>query len=322
MKTLNTYMDHAWDDLAGDEDWWKATLVLGLMNCVPIIGQIFMFGYLYDWAKEAAWGMKAPLSRKLGDFGRCAKYGFLALWIILIWVVPVVVVGLILGIVPVAGPIIRFCVEVLAVVVAAIAAAAALRSIIYERVLPGLQVRRVWHMVRKDPGGLAQVFSIILLVVPLLVAALFIVLLPTIPFITTISSVAASTVLGTDLVPLVLLGMITVVVALVVWVAGALVSAFISALYIRALGYWMQQFEPDTWRSPTAPMAFEVAMAAAKEARREAKAAAKGKKRTGDGNVDAAVPEPPVDLDAEQAARDATDGEDVADASPDDQERA
>lgn len=279
MKTLNTYMDHAWEDLAQDDEWWKATLVLGLMNCVPLIGQIIMYGYLYDWAKEVSWGMKTPLSRKLGDLGRCTKYGFLALWIILIWVVPVVVVGLLLGLIPVAGPIIRFLVEVFAVVVGAVSAVAAFRGIIYERVLPGLQVRRVWHMVKKDPGGLAQSFCILLLVIPLLAAALFIMLLPTIPFISTISTISASTVLGTDLVPLVLLGMITVVVGLVIWIAGALVSAFISALYIRSLGYWMQQFAPATWKSPAAPMPFEVEEAAAKEAKREARRAAKATKR-------------------------------------------
>lgn len=84
MKTINTYMDRAWGDLAADDDWWKATLVLGLMNCVPIIGQIIMFGYLFDWAKEAAWGMHTPLSRKLGvwdaardtDFSRFGSCSF------------------------------------------------------------------------------------------------------------------------------------------------------------------------------------------------------------------------------------------------------
>lgn len=297
MKTLNTYMDNAWEDLADDEGWWKAILALGLMNCVPIIGQIIMYGYLYDWAKEVAWGMKTPLSRRLRDMGRCVKYGFLALWVMLIWIVPVVVVGLLLGLIPVAGPIIRFLVEVFAVLVGAISAVAAFRSIIYERVLPGLQVTRVLHMVRKDPGGLWQVFCIILLVIPLLVFALFITLLPTIPFINVITSMATASVLGTDLVPLVLLGMITIVVALVVWVAGALISAFISALYIRALGYWMRQFAPDTWKSPAAPMAFEVEMAAEREARREARAAAKKRDKT---------PEPPAE-DGDEGAADAAD---------------
>ncbi|MEI3376928.1 MAG: DUF4013 domain-containing protein [Coriobacteriales bacterium] len=314
MKTLNTYMDRAWNDLATDDDWWKATLVLGLMNCVPIIGQIIMFGYLFDWAKEAAWGMHTPLSRKLGDLGRCARYGFLALWVMLIWVAPVVIIGLLLGLVPVVGSILRFLVELFAVFVAALAAAGAFRSVIYERVLPGLQVKRVFMMFRRDPGGFGQAFCVILLVIPLLAAALFIVLLPTIPFINVIASVATTAVLGTDLVPLALLGVITIVVALIVWIAGALVSAFISALYMRSLGYWMEQFRPDTWRSPSAPMPFEVEMAAEKEARREAKAAAKAAKKKH------AKPEAPAG-DAENAEQQATTQAEVTerieDATPD-----
>lgn len=275
MKTLNTYMDNAWEDLEADNDWWKAVLALGLMNCVPLIGQIAMFGYLFDWAKEVAWGMKTPLSRKLNDIGRCFKYGFMALWVIIIWVVPVVVAGLLLGLIPVAGPIICFIVEVFAVLVAALSAVGAFRSIIYERIMPGLQFKRVFRMFRRDAGGLWQVFCIILLDIPLLVAALFIVLLPTIPFINAIMAVATIRVLGADLVPLVLFGMLTIVVALVVWVMGALASAFIATLYIRALGYWMERFKPAEWRTPSTPMPFEREMEAEREEKREAKEAAK-----------------------------------------------
>ena len=299
MKTINTYMDRAWNDLATDDDWWKATLVLGFMNCVPIIGQIIMFGYLYDWAKEAAWGMHTPLSRKLGDLGRCARYGFIAIWVMFIWVAPVVIIGLLLGLVPEVGSILRFLVELFAIFVAALAAAGAFRSIIYERVMPGLQIKRVFMMFRRDPSGFGQAFCVILLVIPLLAAALFIVLLPTLPFIDVIMSMASTKVLGADLVPLALWGVITIVVALIVWIAGAVVSAFISALYMRSLGYWMEQFKPDTWRSPATPMPFEVEMAAEKEAKREAKKAAKAAKKKH------AKPEPPAGEsagDAEQQA--------------------
>lgn len=275
MKTLNTYMDNAWEDLEADNDWWKAVLALGLMNCVPLIGQIAMFGYLFDWAKEVAWGMKTPLSRKLNDIGRCFKYGFTALWVILIWVVPVVVAGLLLGLIPVVGPIICFIVEVFAILVGALSAVGAFRSIIYERIMPGLQFKRVFRMFRRDAGGLWQVFCIILLDIPLLVAAVFIVLLPTIPFIDTITTVATTRVLGADLVPLVLLGMLTIVVALVVWVMGALASAFIATLYVRALGYWMERFKPAEWKTPSTPMPFEIEMEAEREERRSAKEAAK-----------------------------------------------
>lgn len=282
MKTLNSYMGDAWDDLVGDEDWWKAVLALGLMNCVPIIGQIIMFGYLFDWAKELAWGMKTPLSRKLSDIGRCVKYGFLALWVIILWVAPVVIAGLLLGLIPYAGSVICFMVEVIAVFVGMLSAVGAFRSIIYEHVMPGLQLKRVWHMFRRDPAGLFQTFGVLLLVIPLLVAALFIVLLPVIPFMSLISSLTPASAFGADLVPLVLLGMVIIVIALVVWIAGALVSAFISTLYIRSLGYWMLQFDAPDWKTPKAPMPFEIEMKAEKalkkEERKKAKVALKKEK--------------------------------------------
>lgn len=307
MKTINTYMDRAWNDLATDDDWWKATLVLGFMNCVPIIGQIIMFGYLFDWAKEAAWGMHTPLSRKLGDLGRCTRYGFIAIWVMLIWIAPVVIVGLLLGFIPVAGPILRFLVELFAVFVAALAAAGAFRSIIYERVMPGLQIGCVFGMFRRDPGGFGQTFCVIMLVIPLLAAALFIVLLPTLPLIDVIASMASTRVLGTDLVPLALWGVVTIVVSLIVWIAGAIVSAFISALYMRSLGYWMEQFKPGTWRSPSAPMPFEVEVAAEKEAKREAKKAAKAAKKRN------AKPEAPADESVENAEQQVETQVEVAD---------
>lgn len=272
-------MDLAWEDLAEDDDWWKATLTLGLMNCVPVIGQVMIFGYLFDWAKEAAWGMSTPFSRKLADFGRCAKYGFLALWIVILWLLPIVIAGVLLGLIPVCGSVISFFVYIFAFLMVSIAAVAAFRSIIYERVAPGLQVKRIFHMVKHDFGGLVEVFSIFLLTIPVLVAALFVVLLPTIPFINVVSGAVAGASLGVDLVPMVLLGMLTIVVALVVWVGFAMVSAFICALYVRALGYWMRGFDPAAWRSPKEPMPFEIEMDAEKKAKKEAKAEAKADKK-------------------------------------------
>lgn len=279
MKTLNTYMDDAWEDLESDEGWWRSVLALGLMNCVPVIGQIAMYGYLFDWAKEAAWGMKTKMSRNLNDIGRCFKYGVLALWVIIIWIAPIVAAGLLIGFIPAVGPILCFLIEVFAIFVGALSVVGAFRSIVYEHVMPGLQFKRVFRMYRHDPSSLWQVFGIFLLNVPLLAAALFIVLLPTIPFIITITSATSAELLGSDLVPIVLLAMITIVVVLMVWVIGAIGSAFIATLYIRALGHWMEAFKPAKWKAPDSPMPFEVAAAAEKEKRQKAKADEKRRKR-------------------------------------------
>jgi hypothetical protein len=267
MKSLNSYLKRAWSDLTADDSWWKVIFAFGLLNCVPIVGQVFLCGYLSDWAKEAAWGMRTGLPHQLGDIGRRGKYGLITVGVLLIWTVPVFAVAQLLRLVPVAGDFLCFIFELLIIVVGGIAGAAAIRSIIYERVMPGLQIGRILKMVMRDPGGLAQVFAIILLDLVLLVAALFVVFLPTIPFINVIASSTTTSILGTDLALVVGLGMLTIVVALVVWVTGAVVSALISALYIRSLGYWMEQFEPAKWKSPADPMPFETEEAKAKAAK-------------------------------------------------------
>lgn len=279
MKSLNSYLRRAWGDLSSDEGWWRVILVLGLLNCVPLVGQVFMFGYVFDWAKEAAWGMKGGPSHDSGDIGRRGKYGLMVLAVLFIWTAPVVVVAELLRLVPVMGGVLCFLVELLAVLVSVIASAAALRSIIYERMMPGLQFGRVLNMARRDPGGLCQAFAISLLNIVLLVAALFVVLLPAVPFVASIVFSTPEQILGSSLIVVVLLGMLTIVVSLVVWVAGAVISTLIYALYARALGYWMEQFEPRKWRSPADPMPFEIKMAEEKKAKAQAKAEAKAQKR-------------------------------------------
>lgn len=279
MKSLNSYLRRAWDDLSSDEGWWRVILVLGLLNCVPLVGQVFMLGYIAEWAKEASWGMKGGLSHDSGDISRRVKYGFMVLGVLIIWIAPILIVAELLRFIPIMGDVLCFLVELLALFVSAIASAAALRSIIYERMMPGLQFGRVLKMARRDAGGLFQAFAICLLNLVLLVAALFVVLLPAIPFVASVVFSTPELILGSDLIIVVLLGMLTIVVALVVWVAGAVVSTLIFALYGRALGYWMEQFEPRLWKSPADKMPFEIQMEEEKKAKAEAKAKAKAEKR-------------------------------------------
>lgn len=310
MKSLNSYLKNAWGDLSSDEGWWRVILVLGLLNCVPLVGPVFVCGYLYDWAKEAAWGMRSGMSHAVGDIARRGKYGVMAIAVVLIWVAPILIVAQLLRLVPVVGQVLCFLVELLAVLVTVLASAAALRSIIYERMAPGLQVSRVFKMARKDTSGLFQAFAIGLLYVVLLVAVLFILLLPAVPFVGVIMSSSPEAILGASLPFIVMLGMLTIVVAVIVWVASSVCATLIFALYARALGYWIEQFEPAKWRSPTEPMPFEIEQAEKKKAKAEEKARAKAaakeakkQKKAGasdnEGETSEAAPE--ASDDAEQA---------------------
>ena len=279
-------------------------LVLGLLNCVPLVGQVFMLGYVCDWAKEAAWGMKGGPSHDSGDIGRRGKYGLMVLGVLFVWTAPIIIVAELLRFVPIVGGVLCFLVDLLCIIVSVVASAAALRSIIYERMMPGLQFGRVLGMARRDPGGLWQAFAISLLNVVLLIAALFLLLLPAGPFAASIVSSTPEQLLGSNLIIIVLLGMFTIVVALVVWVSGSVLSTLINALYARALGYWMEQFEPRKWRSPADPMPFEIQMEKEKKEKAEAKARAKAEKKAKNKKAKQAEQEPDEQVGPQDASSD------------------
>lgn len=259
MDRASGYLARAWEDLTSDEKWWQVVLVLGLVNCVPIIGQIVTMGYLYDWAKEGAWGMRRPLPREIGDVKRRLKYGLIWLAITLVWTVPVWVVGRLLGAIPGVGPFLHFLCVLLLVVAYVVSAAAVLRGLIYERVLPGLQVDRMLKMAAKDVPGLARVFCIGLINFLVTVVALILIMIPAAPFAASIMGYDVTSGFGVQMIPVLVLGILTVIVSLFVWLAATVCATVVLALFTRAMGYWVGQFEPDKWGSPHDRMPFEEA---------------------------------------------------------------
>lgn len=262
MENTAGYLSRAWDDLTSDENWWQVILVLGLVNCVPVVGQIFTMGYLFDWAKEGAWGMTRPLPREVGDFKRRARYGGIWLAVTLVWVVPVWAVSRVLGLIPGVGTLLRLLADLVMVAAFVVAQAATLRGVVYERVLPGLQVDRVLRMAGRDVPGLAQVFCIALLELIVVIVALVLVMIPAAPFIISIAGLAETGVLGVNLVPTLVLGIVTVVTSLFVWIVASVCATAVLALFVRGIGLWMRQFEPARWGSPHEPMPFEKEQAA------------------------------------------------------------
>lgn len=265
MDRTTGYLARAWADLTADEKWWQVILVLGLVNCVPVIGQIVTMGYLCDWAKEGAWGMHRPLPREIGDIKRRLKYGLIWLAITLVWTVPVWVVGRLLGLIPVVGPLLHFLCALVLIVSGLVSAAAVLRGLIYERVLPGLQVDRMLKMAARDVPGLAHVFCIWLISFLVGIAALILILIPAGPFMVSIMDLSADGTFGMNVIPVLVLGILTIVVSLFVWFAATICETVVMALFMRAMGYWLEQFKPDEWGSPHDPMPFERADEAPKE---------------------------------------------------------
>lgn len=295
----------AWGDLTSDKNWWQVILVMGIVNCVPVIGQVFTMGYLYDWAKEGAWGMGRPLPREIGDFKRRGRYGLIWLAVTLVWVLPVYIVGRVLGVIPAVGPFLRFLCDLVAIAAYAVSAAAVLRGVIYERILPGLQFEHMLKMAAHDVPGLARVFCIALIQVLVGIVALILVMIPAAPFIATILGMNSDSVFGVGLVPVLVLGIVTIVTSLFVWLAASVCATCVLALFVRAIGYWVGQFEPDKWGSPHDPLPFEKE----EKAPERPEDAASGK-ADAEGTEDAAADEPESSAADEPASEDPA-GEDA-----------
>ena len=254
MGTSTGYLERAWADLTCDNDWWRSALLLGIANCAPIIGQITTSGYLYDWAKEAAWGLHRPLPYRVGNLRRRLTYGSFWLVITLIWVVPLLIAAGLLLLVPAAGRGLSFLFVLLAFVSSLFSSVGVMRAVIYEEAMTGLQFIRVFKMAARDPFGLVRVFAISMLNYLVWFAAIIIVFIPTMPLMSMIASANSEMLTGLGVFPLVGLWFVTVVLSLFCWFIACAISTLTNALFVRALGIWVAQFHPERWGGPKDPL--------------------------------------------------------------------
>ena len=174
------YLSTAWNDIRQSPGWLAKALLLGLVACIPIFGWIVVYGYLYGWARDMAWGVHAPLPARIfgNEDGKLYSRGFFVLVIAFVFsLLPGVieVIGVIIG----SGPFWfwghsgygfgLFSVGIGGLVfVASIAAmffvvlfswVGAMRMSIYGRLSAGFQFGKIWSMVRHDFGGLLRILG-------------------------------------------------------------------------------------------------------------------------------------------------------------------
>ncbi len=264
MESNQGYLSRAWHDLTQDPKWWQPILILSLVSCIPIVGGLFVAGYLLDWGREGAWGMTRGITRKVGDATKRLKWGFFAVVISICWTLPVSIIGNILSAMPVLGIILYIASYVCTLILGVIAMGANIRMTIYDRIGAGLQFKRIWNMARKDAGGLARCFCISLLEVVPVIVMVIIILIACGPVLiasgtgaymgTSMSYVDNTAALVTALIGGGLL--ITLIVFVLCFVALVAYTTC-EALAYRAYGYWIAQFEPAKWNGMDDPMPFE-----------------------------------------------------------------
>ncbi len=254
----------AFGDVVRSSGWIVKTLQIGLLSLVPIFGAIVLNGYLFGWAREAAWGQKRPLPARLfgNEDGKLYWRGWYAFLISLVYglllsFVYVALVAASQAFFPTAGeqtialdlyayaqqrmgihPALFAVYYAVSLVLSPFVLVSTMRMSIYGSLGAGLQFGRVLAMVRKGLVGIA-VIVVATTVVQEAVSALIDPLSKT----ALSMSFDALGALGT------LAGMF----------AGLVVLAFVNMVSVRAVGLWTRQFDVPRWRGSVDPMPFELA---------------------------------------------------------------
>lgn len=291
------YLSRTWQAMRSTRSWLGIVCLLGLVALIPVFGVIVVQGYLYGWARDAAWNMNGPLPRRIfgNEDGALYRRGFFALvisvvfWTVvclgamfLSWVFTLASAGVLSvvvnasphasspGMVAIALP---SLIGTLGLALAGVAVAfavqlfiwvATMRTSIYGTLSAGFQLSCVWAMVRKDPVGLCKIF-LGQFVALLAVGFVFTVIWCVVVFVGVFVSMMI--VGAVDFAPsasafdgLAALGTLsTVVFALVAFYASLVCGILIQAFVCRSLGYWTSQFDVASWGAQDDPLPFETA---------------------------------------------------------------
>lgn len=283
------YFKTAWNDIKSSPGWLGKVLLLGLVMLIPIFGPIVAYGYLYGWARDIAWGIHTPLPPRIfgNEDGRLYSRGFFALVIGLICsLIPSVisVIGSIISGIGMyganmtgyslmssgiaagfVGMLFILCSLALSFVLVFFQWVGSMRMSIYGNLSAGLQVGKIWAMIRHDFSGLLRIFGMALLL-SLVVYLIAMVLVFVVILLCVFAGIGIASDLSVNatLLDSATVGMIAVVavVAVVLMLIAMYVAyvfvAFINMMVTRALGYWTQQFNVAAWRGQDDPMPFEM----------------------------------------------------------------
>ena len=291
------YYQTAWNDIKNSKGWFGKLCLLALVGLIPIFGQIVIFGYLYGWARDVAWGVHEPMPAKIfgNEDGKLYRRGWFIFVLVFVFsLVPAIISGIgssmqqagyysalydasskleptvaIGGIIYLIGILAALFVSILAWI-------GSMRISIYDRLSAGFQLGSIWKMFRKDTGGVMRIFGMNLLVgliLGIILSIIITIMVVALVFII----VAAMASMGytpeslqymTDeqatsfvlqlMGPVGLVGFLFLIVAVFL---GNLASTFVEMLVARAMGYWTWQFDVPQWRGQNDPMPFEYAQA-------------------------------------------------------------
>jgi hypothetical protein len=80
-----------------DQEWWQKLLILGLLSLIPIVGPIYVAGYVVQVLKDVIEGREVPLPDAVDEFGARLVNGLLLSIITVIYMLPVIIVACVSG---------------------------------------------------------------------------------------------------------------------------------------------------------------------------------------------------------------------------------
>lgn len=245
----------AWDDIVQSKGWFAKVLLLGLVNCVPILN-FFTLGYAMRWSRELFLGKVSAMPERI--FGnRMFVNGFFGWVFSLVIGIVVGICGFVLDFIPFVGSIAYLA---LAIFVTTFQFVGILRIAIADRLGAGFDLAQVWQGCKKNFGALCCatiVPSLIIGAITMVIAfAVFLIMgLPMMGAIFDYAQTASSTHFTNAFIFEFIMATLLIMLPLfvVVYLIGCFISAFQGLLIMRATGHYVARYAQD-WKSEQAVM--------------------------------------------------------------------
>lgn len=298
------YFKTAWNDIKQSPGWMGKMFLLALVMLIPIFGPIVVYGYLYGWARDIAWGVQSPLPKRVfgNEDGKLYSRGF---YILVLGIALAAAAGILYtilglfagfgggalfsgrnggspffmsGLVGLFGLIAMVLSWAVGFAVMLFQWIGSMRISIYGRLSAGFQLSKIWAMLRKDLGGLLRIFAMALivgLIGSVVIGVIIAIIIFFIIFLGALmagggASVSYGSPSGGMIAFILAAGGLAVLIFMVIGYFALVFGVWVSTLTSRALGYWTQQFDVPQWRGQDDPMPFEIQQAQEAAARQAA----------------------------------------------------
>lgn len=286
MRSHELGFSSSWKMLTRDKGWVKPLLVLTLIGWIPVLGQIALLGYGFEWARLTAWGVDSAPKQSGVKYGKVLRTGAVTFLVALSMSVVLSLLNMLIfgaampasafpGLSGVSaqgdafamlygGRSIALYLILLVVnlLFGTFISVAMMRATIYDGFAAGWRLDRIFQMIGRDVAGFFKVYwvSLVAGVVNWLysVAVSFLALLVALGGVVGFAYMAPSLANGdtADLVDTVVYALVQmgpapvlaiVLIALVLAFAGGVIGTAMELVTINAVGQWFCRFDVGRW---------------------------------------------------------------------------